>query len=73
MATELSDWFLHNWDLSSYPVCSEIQDGGEVWRADQSRNCGSSWKRNSKKHKKATKYGVKILNGRCTKIKKYFK
>ena len=20
MATELSDWFLHNWDLNSYPI-----------------------------------------------------
>ena len=30
MPMELSDWFLHNYDLSSYPMCSEIQDGGEV-------------------------------------------
>ena len=27
MAMELCDWFLHNQDLSSYPMCSEIQDG----------------------------------------------
>ena len=27
MATELSDWFLHNENLGSYPICSEIQDG----------------------------------------------
>ena len=30
MATELSDWFFHSWDLSSYPMQREIQDGGEV-------------------------------------------
>ena len=30
MAMELSDWFLHNYDISSYPMCSEIQDSSKV-------------------------------------------
>ena len=35
---------------------------------------GSSWKSNSGKHKeKSTKYAVKILSGKFTKMKKYFK
>ena len=30
-------------------------------------------KKQLQKHKKATKYGVKILNGKLEKMKKYFK
>ena len=55
-------------------MCSEIQDGGEVCQADQGRIVALLEKATPENTKKETKHGVKILiNGKFTKMKKYFK
>ena len=54
-------------------MCSEIQDGGEVAEPTKVEIVALSEESNSRKHKKATKYGVKILNGKFTKMKNYVK
>ena len=46
-------------------MCSEIQDGGEVAEPTKVEIVALSEKATpKKKHKKATKYGVKILSGK---------
>ena len=54
-------------------MCSEIQDGGKVCRADQGRIVSLSEKATPENTEKTAKYGVKILNGKFTKMMKYFK
>ena len=50
-------------------MCSEIQDGGEVCRPI----VALFEKANPQNTKKETEYGVKILNGKFTKMKKNLK
>ena len=57
----------------SYPMCSEIQDGSEVSEPTKVEIVALFEKATPENTKNATEYGVKILNGKLTKMKKTFK
>ena len=54
-------------------MCSEIQDGGEVAEATKVEIVALSKKAAPENTKKQLNMELKILNGKFTKMKKYFK
>ena len=67
MATELSDWFLQNQDLSSYPFKMAMRFA-ELTEAEIVALLEKQLQKNKKSNYR--KCGVKILNGKFTKMKK---